>query len=101
MQENNNDKQNNDNGQESSKTYFWIAVASFVSGGVFLGLSFTVMGVYSLFASMIIELAAVSFLNAQKKRNYFFICKVIRVLSYAVMLVAFGLVVGLIAYKAS
>jgi cytochrome c oxidase assembly protein Cox11 len=89
-----------DKKQDDSKTNFWIAVVCFVLGGVALGLCYTVLGVYALFSSMILELAAVTFLNAQKKHNYFLLCKILRVLSYVIMLVAFGLVVGLIAYKA-
>jgi hypothetical protein len=85
--------------QDDLKQHFWIALVCFILGAVALGLSFTVLGVYSLFASMILELCSVTFLNVQKKHNYFFFCKVLRVASYVVMLAAIGMVLGLIAYK--
>lgn len=76
-----------------------MAVICFALGVLSFGLSFTALGVYALFASMILELAAISFLNGQKRYNYFFACKVLRVASYVVMLLGVAMVLGLIGYK--
>jgi hypothetical protein len=90
-----------DEQQSNTKKYFWIAVVCFALGILFFGLSFTILGTYALFGSMILELAAISFLNGQKRYNYFLACKILRIASYAVMLVGVAMVLGLIGYKLS
>lgn len=90
---------NGENDAPQNKNNFWIAVVCCALGGLFFGLSFTVMGVYALFSSMILELAAVSFLNAQKRHGYFLACKILRVVSYVIMAVGVGFVIGIIGMK--
>ena len=54
------------------KTYFFIAVGAVALAAAALGLSFVpALGVYSLIASVLFELAALSFLATQKKKNNF------------------------------
>lgn len=75
--------------------FLYIAIGCFAAGCVLLGISFAVKGagVYMLIASMISELAAVSFLNAQKRNGENLACKIIRILSYVVMVAAIIIVV--------
>jgi hypothetical protein len=101
MNNNKDNKPNEPTEQSDTKKYFWVAVVCFALGALFLGLSFTILGVYATFASMILELASVSFLNAQKKYNYFTACKVLRVVSYVVMGAGLAIVLGLIGFKLS
>jgi hypothetical protein len=92
--------ENNDkNNQPQDKKYFWISLGCFAIGCVFFGLSFTILGSYATFASMILQLCAITFLNVQKKYYYFTACKVLRVASYVVMLLGAALILGLIIYK--
>lgn len=93
-----------ENGQSdgvASMKCFWIAVGCCAVGAVLLGLTFTVLGVYALLASLICELAAVSFLNGQKKHGYFTLCKVVRVVSYAIMIAGVVIMVWIIGMKAA
>lgn len=87
--------------QEKNYLFFFIAVGCFAIGALLLGLAFAIKnaGTYLLFASMICELACVTFLNAQKRKYHFLWVKVIRVASYVIMgaalvIVIFGLSVA-------
>lgn len=80
--------------QEKNYLFFYIAIGCFAVGALLLGLAFAIKnaGTYMLFASMISELAAVTFLNAQKKKYNFKWIMVLRVASYAVMVAAIAIV---------
>ena len=77
--------------QNGSFWCLYVAIGCFAVGCVLFALSFILTvaikgaGVYLLIASMILELAAASFLNAQKRKKETTLCKVIKVLSYVVM----------------
>jgi hypothetical protein len=92
----NNKQQQQQGDGNPTKIYFWIAVACLAVGAVLFGVSFTGLGNYALFACMICQLASITFLNVQKKHNYFLACKVVRVASYAVMLAAAAIIFGAI-----
>ncbi len=71
----------------------YIAIGCFAAGVILFALAIGLtlggiknVGVYLIIASMMCELAAISFLNAQKRYATNKACTVIRVLSYAVML---------------
>lgn len=87
----------NDEQEEKQPNYvfFYIALGCFALGALMFGLAFAVRGAgtYFLFASMISELAAVTFLNAQKKRYPFKWILLVRVFSYAVMAAALVIVI--------
>lgn len=73
--------------QSDTKKYFWVSVGAFVIGAVLFGLTFVpAVGQYGVISSMVCQLIAITFLNVQKKYNYFTLCKVLRVLSYAVLI---------------
>lgn len=84
-----------DDGGKKNLVCFYVAIGCFVLGCILFALSFVIRGagVYMLIASMISELAAVSFLNGQKKYGVNTACKVIRILSYVVMAAAIIVVV--------
>lgn len=87
--------------QEKNFLYFYISIGCFAVGALLFGLAFAIKnaGTYMLFASMISELASVTFLNAQKKKYDFVWIKVVRVASYVIMgaallIVIFGISVA-------
>ncbi len=79
-----------------SKLCFYIALGCFIVGCVLFGVSFAAhgAGVYLILASMILELASVSFLNGQKKHGYFKLCTVLRIVSYVVMIAGLAVVLA-------
>jgi len=87
--------------QEKNYIFFFIAIGCFAVGALLFGLAFAIKnaGTYMLFASMISELASVTFLNAQKKKYDFKWILIVRIASYVVMgaalvIVIFGLSVA-------
>ena len=69
MDEENKNEQKYEPQKYEGKTYAFIAIGLEVAGAVALGLSFTVLGIYALIASMLFEIAAMTFINVQKKQN--------------------------------
>lgn len=58
--------------ENSTRAYFYIALGLLALAAVALGCTFIPgVGVYSLIASVLLELAALSFLSTQKKKNNF------------------------------
>jgi hypothetical protein len=86
------------NQADCNKNCFWASVALFAAGLILLVVSIfvTALGFYGIFASMILELASLTFLNSQKKHGYFLACKIFRVLSYIVMLSGIAVILGFI-----
>ena len=78
--------------KKHAKLYFYIAIACTVLGAVFFGLTFTVLKVYALLASIVFCLASLSLLGAQKKRQNFTGVKILLIVTY----VLFGLFVALL-----
>lgn len=78
----------------TGKTYAYIAVALTVLGAVAFGLSFTVMGIYSLIASVLFSLGALTFANIQKKRNNFKELIFVFIAAYAVLAVTVAFFIG-------
>lgn len=83
------------------KTYAYIAVALTVLGAVAFGLSFTVMGIYSLIASVLFSLGALTFANIQKKRNNFKELIFVFIAAYAVLAVTVAFFIGGIIWASS
>ena len=59
--------------QNSTRTHFFIAIGALLFAAIALGLAFVpgMGGVYTLIASIFLELGALSFLKTQKKKNNF------------------------------
>lgn len=53
------------------KTYFIIGLTATAASIAAFGLAFTPLGIYALISSIVIGMAAIAFLNTQKKRNPF------------------------------
>ncbi|MCM1437603.1 MAG: hypothetical protein NC131_00125 [Roseburia sp.] len=93
------DKQlkNEEQPEEGAKnfTFMYVAIGCFAAACILFALAFLIKnaGVYMLIASLISSLAAVSFLNAQKRKSYNTVCKVIKILSYVVMIAALAVFV--------
>lgn len=73
--------------QEKNYLFFFISAGCFAVGALLLGLAFAIKnaGTYLLYASMICELASVTFLNAQKRKYNFKWILALRVASYVIM----------------
>lgn len=85
----------------TGKTYAYIAIALTVLGAVAFGLSFTVMGIYSLIASVLFSLGALTFANIQKKRNNFKELIFVFIAAYAVLAVTVAFFIGGIIWASS
>ena len=90
-----NDKENKKNNEEekkeeyTGKLYAYVAMGLMAATALFFGLSFTVMGIYSLIASILLSLASLTFINIQKKRNDFKWLIYVRVVAYILFAVVF------------
>lgn len=90
--------------QTKSFLFLYIAIGCFAVGCALFVLSFFIknVGVYFIVSTMICELAAVSFINAQKRKYNSKVCLVFTILSYAVMIAAFGVfIIGTITVNTS
>ena len=78
----------------SGKTYAYIAVALTVLGAIAFGLTFTVLGIYSLIASVLFCLGALTFINIQKRKNNFSQLLYIKIAAYVVLGIAVAFFIG-------
>lgn len=85
---------NNDNNNYDKKTYAYIATGLIIVGAILFGVSFTVLGIYALSASMISEIAAITFVNLQEKKNKLNWLIYLKVAAYAVFIAALLVFVG-------
>ncbi len=88
----NNDKK--DEQKYEKKTYAYIAIGLIIAGAVALGVSFTKLGIYALVSSMIFEIAAITFVNLQKKKNDLKWLLYVKVAAYAIFIAALLIFVG-------
>ena len=86
----------NENGplNGGTKIYAFIAIGLIVGGAIALGLSFTKLGIYSLIASMLFEIAAMTFVNLQKKKNDLKWLIYLKIAAYALFVAALFLFAG-------
>ena len=89
---NKDDKNTEQQSDEDAKnfTLLYVAIGCFAVSCITFALAFLIKyaGVYMLIASLLCSLAAVSFLNGQKRKAYNTLCKVLRILSYVIMVAA-------------
>ena len=84
-----------------NRTHFFIAIGALALAAVALGLAFLPpLGVYSLIASVLLELTALAFLNTQKKRNNFKGVFAVTVVAYALLAASVALFVGGLIFSA-
>ena len=82
----------------TTKTYFYIGVAACALGAVAFGLAFTVLKIYALIASILLELVALSFLGTQKKKNDFKAVFYVKIVAYALLIAFLAFFIGGIIY---
>lgn len=75
--------------QYTGKTYAYIGLGLMAGAALFFGLSFTVMGIYSLLTSILLNLASITFINLQKKKYDFKWLVYIKVAAYILFVVIF------------
>ena len=92
--------QENEEIKSTTKTYFYIAIAACVLSSVAFGLSFSILGIYALIASLILELSALSFCVTQKKKNNFPALKFVFIAAYILLALSALLFVGGLVYSA-
>ena len=73
----------------TGKTYAYIELGLMAGAALFFGLSFTVMGIYSLIASILLSLASITFINLQKKKYDFKWLIYIKIVAYIIFAVIF------------
>lgn len=80
----------NKNTENPTFTLLYIAIGCFAVACVLFALAFLISGagVYMLIASMTCALAAMSFINAQKRKATNKLCKIIQILSYVILFAA-------------
>ena len=86
--------------KNTTKTYFYIAIAACVLSAVAFGLSFSVLGIYALIASLVLELCALSFCVTQKKKNPFPALKFVFIAAYILLALSALLFIGGLVYSA-
>ena len=84
----------------NGKAYAYTAIGLLVAGAVFLGLIFTPLGIYALIASILLSLAALAFVNIQKKKNDFEKLKIIKIAGYILLGLSTLVFVGGLIYSA-
>ena len=75
------------------KTYAFIAIGLIAVGAVWLGVSFTKLGIYALIASICLEFAAMTLVNLQKRKYDFSWLKYIKLAAYIVFSAAIAVLV--------
>ena len=86
--------------KSTTKVYFYIAIAACVLSSVAFGLSFSILGIYALIASLILELCALSFSVTQKKKNPFPALKFVFIAAYVLLALSGLLFIGGLIYSA-
>ena len=81
-------KNGNSGGPENggNKTNAYIAIGLAVAGAVALGVSFAGLGIYALIASMLFEIASMTFINLQKRKQDFKWLLYIKIATYAIFI---------------
>lgn len=93
-------EENKNAGKSGSRSRFFVALAATVLAAAFFGLSFVpLIGVYFLTASVLTEIAALSFLNAQKKLNNFPAVKILSIIAYMLLFLSVALFTGGLIYS--
>jgi hypothetical protein len=85
----------------TGKTYLYIAIVLNVLAAIALGLSFTILGIYSLIASVLFSLCAITFCNIQKKKNNVKGVKIVTIIAYIIFVLELILFNGGIIYSAT
>ena len=94
MENENNSGRGNGPEKYEGKLYAYIAIGLIIAGAVALGISFTKLGLYALIASMLFEIAAMTFINLQKRKNDLKWLIYVKICSYILFVAALLIFVG-------
>ena len=94
MDEENKNGQNQEPVKYTGKLFAWIATGLCAAGAVAFGLAFTALGIYALISSLIFQIAALTFVNLQKKKNDLKWLLYVRIAAYALFVAALFLFAG-------
>ena len=94
MNEENKNTQNNGPENNNEKLFAFVAIGLTVAGAVAFGLSFTVLGIYALIASLLLEIGAMTFVNVQKKKKDFKWLLYVKIAAYVLFFAAVLVFVG-------
>lgn len=83
----------NNNENYGGKLFAFIAIGLTVAGAVAFGLYFTVLGIYSLIAAMLLSFAAITFINVQKKKSDFKWLRYVKIAAYLLFAAAIAVFV--------
>lgn len=88
--------------ENSTHVNFFIAIGALVLGAIALGCTFIPqIGVYTLIASVLLELTALSFLSTQKKKNNFKGVFYVTIVAYVLLGLSLILFAGGLIYVAA
>lgn len=87
--------------QYTGKTYFYLGAAVCVAGAAAFALAFSPLKIYALISSIILEIAALSFFSAQKKKYNFKFVKIFKILSYVLLAAFAAFFIGGLIYSAA
>ena len=94
MDEENKNGQNKEPEKYEGKLFAFVAIGLCAAGAIAFGLSFTVLGIYALIASLIFQIAALTFVNLQKKKNDLKWLLYVRIAAYTLFVAALFLFAG-------
>lgn len=98
--EKNNTEQPENQPSSDTRAYLWAALAACALGAVMFGLTFVpAVGVYGCISAFICELAALSFINAQRKKNPVSACKPVEIICYIIGVAVIALLIGAAIYS--
>lgn len=82
---------------ENPRVYFYIAAGALALAATAFGLAFSPLGVYALIASIILDIAGLSFLTTQRKKNNFRGVLYLTIVAYALLAVTVTIfIIGMI-----
>lgn len=88
--------------KNSTRVYFFISIGLLILAGIAFGCTFiNGVGVYALIASVLLELAALSFLSTQKKKNNFKAIFYVTMAAYILLALSLLLFAGGLIYVAT
>ena len=94
MDEENKNVQNGEPEKYAGKLFAWVAIGLVAAGATAFGLAFTVLGIYALIASLIFEIAALTFVNLQRKKNDLKWLLYVKISAYVLFVAALFLFAG-------
>lgn len=94
MDEENKNGQNGEPEKYEGKLFAWVAIGLCAAGAVAFGLAFSALGIYALIASLIFQIASLTFVNLQKKKNDLKWLLYVKTAAYVLLVAALFLFAG-------